>query len=136
MSSKYHLDKTCHCNTETYDVNHVEDCIHYANHYLIRLLSGNYEADSDEIPWIILGIARHRLLKKHYVFQNQKMFRLLFGALLWINKNLDFDRIHRRIDYFLLSLNQKQATWILMEYGNTEWKSYVVEKGRNGLKLV
>ena len=70
---------------ETKHLQHIKDCIHYANRYLIRLLSDKCKIDAAERGAILFSLSLHRGIQRYYVYKCEKLFNPLYPIICSFN---------------------------------------------------
>ena len=89
---------------------HIKDCIHYANRYLIRLLSNKCKIEQRSKRSLLLALIQHKGIQKYYIYQNQTLFTELFSTLN--NPNYHQQMVGITTFSVLPLISQQQFKWI------------------------
>ena len=104
---KFKLRKYKHYSkkTELAHLIHIGECIHYANRYLIRLLSNKCRIRKQTRRIMLAVMLHHRGIHKYYINQNQALLSRLLSLLEYhVGDNLLY--------LILSSLREKHLKWI------------------------
>ena len=82
---------------------HANECIDYANMYLILLLTGKLKLNSSQKGLLLSSLSGHKLILKHYILHNRALFTKLF-----LSTKMNIEKM-----LLVSSLRGKHFRWIM-----------------------
>ena len=93
--------------TQMQHLMHIIECNYYANHYLIRLLTGKCnKIEKDQLILLLCAFIKHKGILKYHIFQHKDLFKRLCVASLHYFNGEKYDM--RLITHFLSALGTQQ----------------------------
>ena len=87
---------------------HIRKCIHCANIYLVHLFTRQTMTNLG----FVVALFEHKLIRKHYIFENTQLFALLMTIFKYPEVNMDEKHIEGHLLTIFSSLKREHLLWI------------------------